>query len=220
MRYSTILFDFDGTLTHSLPLWMRAYQFALSQYGIDLPSDQVIEKCFYRPWEDLIVDFELPSIVDFSAHVHIGLEAAMPEAILFEDVLHVLETCRSRGITLGIVTSSTKSVVKKFLSDNNMEGLFSTVITANDITNFKPHPEPVFKALAEIDGDATSSLFVGDSAVDMLAAENAGLDKALFLPDEHTSYYDFVALRAHAPHYVFHKYSELLTSLELATHAK
>ncbi len=217
MRYSTILFDFDGTLTHSLPLWMRAYQFALSQYGIDLPSDQVIGKCFYRPWEDLVADFELPSIIDFSAHVHTGLEAAMPEAILFDDVMSVLETCRERDIKLGIVTSSTKSVVKKFLSENNMEGLFNTVITANDITNFKPHPEPVFKALAEIDSDVESSLFVGDSSADMLAAENAGMHKALFLPDEHTIYYDFVQLRAHQPHFVFHKYSELLTALESAT---
>ncbi|MDZ4836682.1 MAG: HAD family hydrolase [Candidatus Melainabacteria bacterium] len=216
MRYSTILFDFDGTLTHSLPLWMRAYQFALSKYGINLPSDQVIEKCFYRPWEDLVSDFELPSIADFSVHVHTGLEAAMPEAILFDDVMHVLETCRESGITLGIVTSSTKTVVKKFLADNNMEGLFNTVITANDITNFKPHPEPVFKALAEVGGDAKTCLFVGDSSVDMLAAGNAGCHKALFLPDEHIIYYDFVELKTHEPHYVFHRYSELLTTLELA----
>lgn len=220
MRYSTILFDFDGTLTHSLPLWMRAYQFALSQYGIDLPSDRVIEKCFYRPWEDLVKDFEIPSIEDFSAHVHTGLEAAMPEAILFDDVMHVLETCRQRGIKLGIVTSSTKSVVKKFISENNMEGLFGTVITANDITNFKPHPEPVFKALQEIGSEVEASLFVGDSSADMMAAANAGMDKALFLPDEHVIYYDFVQLKTHEPHYVFHKYSELLTTLEAAATAR
>jgi len=214
LRYETILFDFDGTLTHSLPLWMRAYQFALSQYGIDLPSDQVIGKCFYRPWEDLVTDFELPCIIEFSKHVHVGLEAAMPEAVLFDDVEQVLETCHKRGIALGIVTSSTKRVVKQFIEENNLEGYFQTVITADDIINFKPHPEPVFKALDALQRDAKTCLFVGDSSADMLAAHSAGTEKALFLPDEHIIYYDFQTLRAHEPHVVFHKYSELLPHLE------
>jgi pyrophosphatase PpaX len=193
---------------------MRAYQFALSQYGIDLKSEDVIGRCFYRPWEDLVAEFELPSLTDFGTHVHFGLEEAMPEAVLFDDVEAVLEACRVRGIKLGIVTSSTKKVVKKFIQENNLEGYFGTLITADDIVNFKPHPEPVYKGLAELGSDAETSLFVGDSSADMLAAENAGLHKALFLPDEHIIYYDFTELRAHEPHLVFHRYSELLTRLE------
>lgn len=217
MRYSTILFDFDGTLTHSLPSWMRAYQFALEQYGIKLPSDQVIDRCFYRPWESVVADFELPSLDDFGVHVNIGLEEAMTEAILFDDVEQVLDAACTRGIKLGIVTSSTRKVVKKFLAEKNLDGYFGTVITADDITNFKPHPEPVFMALGALEGEARESLFVGDSSVDMMAAESAGLDKCLFLPDEHELYYDFVQLKAHEPHIVFHRYSELLGKLVPST---
>ena len=214
LQYSTILFDFDGTLTHSLPMWMRAYQYALSQYGINLATEEVIGKCFYRPWRDLVVDFELPSITDFGAHVNVGLEAAMPEAVLFDDVENFLEACRLRGIKLGIVTSSTRKVVRTFIQEKNLEGYFGTVIPADDIVNFKPHPEPVFKGLAEIGGTPETSLFVGDSSADMLAAEAAGLHKALFLPDEHLTYYDFTELRNHQPQLVFHKYSEILSRLE------
>ncbi len=215
MRYSTILFDFDGTLTHSLPLWMRAYQTALSHYGIDVPSEHVIGKCFYRPWQDVVADFGLPSIEEFGVRVYAGLEAAMPEAFLFDDVAAVLEICRERGIKLGIVTSSTKKVVEKFLEENSLRAYFGTVITADDITHFKPHPEPVFKALAELKSEPKDSLFVGDSSVDMLAASNAGLEKGLFLPDEHTIYYDFKELKAHDPHIVFSRYKELLPHFEV-----
>lgn len=193
---------------------MRAYQFALSQYGIKLASEEVIGRCFYRPWKDLVTEFELPSIDEFGTHVHVGLEAAMPEAVLFDDVETVLEACRVRGIKLGIVTSSSKKVVKKFIDENNLEGYFGCLITADDITNFKPHPEPVFKGLAEVGGTPETSLFVGDSSVDMLAAASAGLHKALFLPDEHMIYYDFKELESHEPHLVFRKYAELLERLE------
>ncbi|MBX9668415.1 MAG: HAD family hydrolase [Candidatus Obscuribacterales bacterium] len=215
MRYSTILFDFDGTLTHSLPLWMRAYQTALLHFGIDLPSEHVIGRCFYRPWQDVVADFGLPSIEEFGVKVHAGLEAAMPEAFLFDDVAAVLEACRERGIKLGIVTSSTQKVVEKFLKDNSLRGYFGTVITADDITHFKPHPEPVYKALAELKSEPKDSLFVGDSAVDMLAAANAGLEKGLFLPDEHAIYYDFKELQSHDPHIVFSKYKDLLPRFEV-----
>jgi len=213
MRYSSILFDFDGTLTHSLHLWLRAYQLAFLFFGIKLSEQEVISRCFYRSWQDLADEFQLPSEDEFGRHVMIGLEDAMQEAVLFDDVMAVLEKCRSSNRKLGIVTSSTRRVVNKFLKDHKIEKYFGVVVTADDITNFKPHPEPVFTALTALSSLAEDTLFVGDSSVDMLAAHNAGLHKALFLPDEHISFYNFDELRSHQPHFVFYRYSEFLETV-------
>jgi len=215
LRYSTILFDFDGTLTNSLPIWLKAYQYAFKQYGIDLTDEEVVRNCFYKAWEEVVKLYKLPSEPEFGAHIHHGLEATFHEAELFEDVLHVLEGCHSHGVKMGIVTSSTRRVVTKALDTLNLTRFFGAVITADDITHFKPHPEPVHLALKALDRDSADAIFVGDASVDMLAAHAAGLDKALFLPDVHSDFYNFEDLRKHEPHFVFHKYSDLATHLAL-----
>lgn len=210
MQYSTILFDFDGTLTPSLPLWLRAYSYALEQYGIHEPAENIIKECFYKPWKYVVARYELPSEADFARHVHEGLEVAFADALLFDGVATAVETMRSKGAKLGIVTSSVKRVVAKFLKEHQLHDVFQSIITADDITEFKPHPEPVFKALKELEGQTATSILVGDSPVDMLAARNAGIDQCLFFPDEHIEYYKDEDPRSHNPKIVFNCYSQLI----------
>ncbi|MCA9800474.1 MAG: HAD family hydrolase [Cyanobacteria bacterium HKST-UBA02] len=211
MRYSTILFDFDGTLTHSLPLWMRAYQSALSNYGLNMSDEEVVETCFYKAWKDIVEQFDLPCEKEFGNHVHVVLEEVFAEAELFEGAGAVLDEIRGRGIKLGIVTSSVRPVVTKFLERNGLTDHFGVVVTADDIVNFKPHPEPVLKAIDALGGDVAHSVLIGDSEVDMMAAANSGTDKGLFFPDVHHPFYDLEILKSHDPHIVFHSYVELLT---------
>ncbi len=215
LRYSTILFDFDGTLTNSLPIWLKAYQFAFKQYGMNLSDEEVVRNCFYKAWEEVVALYELPSETEFGAYIHQGLEASFHEAELFEDVLNVLEGCHGRGVKMGIVTSSTRKVVTRALDALQLARFFDAVITADDITYLKPHPEPVHLALKALERDSVGAIFIGDAAVDMLAAHAAGLDKALFLPDAHSGFYNFEELRKHEPHFIFHKYADLSAHLAL-----
>ncbi len=212
-QYDTILFDFDGTLTHSLPVWLKAYQLALKSFGVDLSADEVMRECFYRPWDDIIAQYGLPSREQFSDRVKQGVEESFCEAELFDGVRKVLDDCQSLNLKLGIVTSSNRNVVSDFLQAEGLADYFRSVVTADDTTNFKPHPEPVFMALEELGSTPQKSLFIGDSFVDMLASESAGCDRALFFPDEHHAFYCLEELRAYNPSFVFHNYCELWTNL-------
>lgn len=211
--YSTILFDFDGTLTSSLPIWIAAYQYALKNFGIQISSEEVVSSCFYRSWADVVNDFEIPSVEVFEDHVKTGLEEAFVNAQLFDGVMPVLETLRTMNIKLGIVTSSRQNVVKKFLQLHNIHEHFDSLITADDIENYKPHPEPVLKALSQLNKNSHEALMVGDSSADMLAAQAANVDKALFFPEEHDEFYDLNELKLHQPEFLFHNYFELLPKL-------
>lgn len=210
-KYNTILFDFDGTLTPSLPLWMRSYQYAFEQLGVNLTSEEVVRKCFYRPWSELVQTYKLPSREAFALHVRDGLEDAFAEAVLFDGVMEFLDTCRADSIKLGIVTSCHRSIVQRFLDTHKMRSYFGTVVTSDDVVNHKPHPEPVETALKQIGAPAERALLVGDSHVDLLAAAASGLHSALFFPSGHDQFYDFDHLLGHEPHYVFHRYSELIS---------
>jgi pyrophosphatase PpaX len=213
LRYSTILFDFDGTLTPSLPLWVRAFQFAFAQYGVSVTGADVVRRCFYRSWASVVDEFALPSLADFSAYVETGLVEAFDDAVLFEGVTGFLEECRLQDVKLGIVTSSKRILVERFLERYGLSAQFAAVVTADDIIYHKPHPGPILMALSTLASTSEGSMFVGDSAADMLAAGAAGMDKALFFPDEHHEFYDFDELTSHEPHLVFHDYHQLAASL-------
>ena len=207
--YSTILFDFDGTLTPSLPLWVRAFQFAFDQFGISLTADQVISTCFYRAWEDIVAQFEVPSVANFARFVHTGLDDAFVGADLFAGVRSFLDECISCRISLGIVTSTRKELVTGFVAKQGIAEYFKTIVAAEDILKFKPDPEPVLLALDHLNSIPQETILIGDSHADMAAASAAGIHKGLFLPEEHSCFYNFDELRQHQPEIVFQEYSQL-----------
>lgn len=209
IKYSSILFDFDGTLTPSLPLWLKAYQYALEKFGVRLSDAEIVSACFYRDWQEIVDKFELSTAEDFASNVHTGLEIAFVDATLFDGVLALLDKCKQSGTNMAIVTSSTRKVVAKFLDSHDLTSYFGTIITGDETVNFKPHPEPVFAALENIGGTAQDSIFIGDSAVDMMAAHNAGMHKGLFYPFEHEPFVNLEDLKKHEPHFVFHSYDEI-----------
>jgi HAD superfamily hydrolase (TIGR01549 family) len=213
-RYSTLLFDFDGTLSPSLPHWLSAYKFALAQFGHNLTDQEVITKCFYRSWADVTRDFQIASVEQFERHIQTGLQDAFEQAHLFDGVVEVLQHCRDQGIRLGIVTSASRSIVSGVLERTDILKYFSTLVTADDITNFKPHPEPLYLALKQLGSTVEESLMVGDSHADMLAAKAAGMDMALFFPEEHKVYYEIDELKAIGPHHIFSNYQEIALSLK------
>ncbi len=81
--YSTILFDFDGTLTSSLELWLQAFHYAFAKFDIKLADQVIIERCFYREFAAVVEEFSLPSAIQFGQKVKEGLSIVHAENRLF-----------------------------------------------------------------------------------------------------------------------------------------
>lgn len=208
-KYSTILFDFDGTLTSSLELWLQAFHYAFSKFDLKLTDEIIIERCFYRAFAEVVDEFNLSSSVKFGQMVKEGLSIVFEEATLFSGVKEVLLACANHNIKLAVVTSSPRTIVAKALKNLDIDSFFSTVVTADDIVNFKPHPEPVLLALKLLGSRSEETLVIGDSQADMLAGQAAGLKTGLFYPDVHKQFYDIQKLKETEPHFVFHHYDDL-----------
>jgi len=98
--YRTILFDFDGTLIPSLDLWLQAFQYAISQYGREIPEQTIIDRFYYRDYADVCAEFDFPSATEMERHVHDGIATAYETAVLFDHALDVLNAGRSAGLGL------------------------------------------------------------------------------------------------------------------------
>ena len=75
-----------------------------------------------------------------------------------------LAVCTNRAISMNTI-----------IEDFGLSGYFSFVMTAAQVNNPKPHPEPLLKILDHFGIEPEEALFVGDGEVDMLAAREAGV---------------------------------------------
>ena len=211
--YSTVLFDFDGTLVSSLSLWTRAYQFALSGFGFEIDLDEVKSTCFYRHFADICESYKIADVAEFRTQMNRGLHEAFTDAQLFTAARECLITCRELGMKTGLVTSSELHLVEPALSKLSLDTLLDTVVTGCQVAHCKPHPEPIHRALASLRSTAETTLFVGDYEVDVVAGKAAGVTTALFFPAEHEQYYSLARLTSTNPHLIFHDYQDLISHL-------
>jgi HAD superfamily hydrolase (TIGR01509 family) len=216
MKYRAVLFDFDGTLTPSLPLWVQAFRTALATFGITQMSDEEIVKTFFhRDWHEVALELKLPSGEALRQEIHFGLRQAFKHAQLFPEVITLLQTIRTCGVQIALVTSAPRLILDDVLPRLSIEHAFDCIVSADDVKNFKPHPEPIHLALSNLKREPSEAIMVGDSTVDILSGKAAGTTTALFMPEAHRSFHRFDALHATNPDYRFDHHQQLPTILGL-----
>jgi pyrophosphatase PpaX len=204
-----VLFDFDGTLAPSLPLWIQSYQVALEHHGISLSDEEVLKRCFFRDWSAIANDFDLGSPAEFQARVDTSLRQLFLAAELFPSARALVAHCRAHGLQTALVTSSPRAIIAGVLTRLHLQPLFDFTICGDEVQNYKPHPEPVVSSLLALDCAAHEAIMVGDSHADMLAGKAAGTRTALYLPDDHHRFHDTQRLRATEPDHIFSDHMEL-----------
>ncbi len=216
MILKAALFDFDGTITPSLPLWIKAYHIALAQYGITTSDEDVVRRCFFRDWADVASEFAVCTGEEMRMAVGHGLQEAFASAELFPQARAVIEHCREHGMQTALVTSSPRHLIASVAGRLEIEHLFDFVICGDEVTNYKPHPEPVLTTLAALACEPARAIMIGDSHADVLAGKAAGTRTALYLTDEHHRFFDQQRLRATQPDHIFESHDELPVLLGLA----
>lgn len=214
--FRTVLFDFDGTLVPSLDFWLDGFKYAFDKLGVGVTEEEIIERCFYKKDVEIVEAFKLNSVESFWKHTEESLSRSYATPTLFPGVREVLGHCRDNNITVGLVTSSERSFVHSALNTMEIAHHFATVVTANDVKNFKPHPEPVLQALSHLDADASKTLFVGDYVVDVQSGKAAGTCTGLFFTERHRRFHQYEHVASSQPDFIFSDYQELLSKLKSA----
>jgi pyrophosphatase PpaX len=89
------------------------------------------------------------------------------------------------------------------------------VVSQDDVTHAKPHPEAVEKALRILypaggrEAMSRRAVMVGDSSRDIEMGKNAGIATVLYFPDRNRRYYDPAWLESCGPDYIVHDLNEL-----------
>jgi phosphoglycolate phosphatase len=176
-----ILFDWDNTLVDSWGAIHAALNRTLTAMGHPEWSYDETRRRVQRSLRDSFPQLfgerwqEAGEIYYRSfAEVHLAALAPMPGAG------DLLELVAARGIYLGVVSNKTGTFLRREAAHLGWDRVFARLVGATDAARDKPAVEPVDLALAG-SGIARGPQvwFVGDGAVDLECARNAGLSALL-----------------------------------------
>ena len=180
MKYTTIVFDCDGTLLDTLTDLRNAVNYVLRAH--DLPERSVPEvKAALGNGIAHLMRQSLPASIseaEFNTYLdefkaYYG-EHLQDYTAPYPGMLDVLDTLRAKGYKLAIVSNKIQEGItplnKEYFGDR-----LPVAIGERPGLQRKPAPDMVLQALKELGSTQDESIYIGDSEVDVATAKNSGL---------------------------------------------
>lgn len=175
-KLKAILFDVDGTLLNTTELIFQAYEHVLPLYGCKTPKRAYISPLIGRSLEGIYKI--LAPDGDFAkfhqAHNKFQLEN-LSLSYAFKGIPNFLKKLKKQGFKLAAITSRWRVTLIPTLEMADLLKYFEAIIAADDVSNHKPNPEPILKALKDLKVSPKEAVMVGDGDADIIAAKAAGI---------------------------------------------
>jgi len=180
----TILFDLDGTLIDSVRLILDSYHHTLAAHGLPPRSDEEWLRGVGTPLSVQFADWkDEPDTLDALIATYRAYNLAHHDRMVsvYPGVVDAVTAIRAAGRRTGLVTSKNRQGALRGLTLVKLEAMMDVLVCADEVTNPKPHPEPVEKAVALLGADLETTVYVGDSIHDMVSGRAAGVRTAAVL---------------------------------------
>jgi len=173
-----VLFDMDGLLVDTERLWFAVETEVVERLGGSWgPEHQrqlvggSLKRAVAYMLEHTGADVD-PDVV--AGWLIEGMERRLTESVdPMPGAMELLTALRDEGIPTGLVTSSRRPLADAVLKHIGREH-FDVVVTADDVSHAKPHPEPYLTALAMLSADPARSVALEDSPNGVASAVAAG----------------------------------------------
>lgn len=180
-RLRAILFDMDGVLVDSEPLWRKAEIEVFGHHEICLTDDMCRGTKGKRldhvvsHWLEHFGRDELDA-ERIEHEVVDKMEALLSsEAAALPGVVEVFELCEARAVPWNIATSSTRRLAEAALRKLGLwEKVSDRIVTGDQVTEPKPAPEIFIEAARRIGVEPAECLVIEDSTHGCLAGKRAG----------------------------------------------
>ncbi len=184
-----IIFDMDGVIIDSEPLWRRAMIQSFNAIGIPFTDEECRMTTGLRFIE--VAEFwfnkhEIKSMTTFEFdHMVISrlCELIINEGKLMHGVLDMLNYLKKEGYKIALGTSSNILLMNTVIDELKIRNYFDAVCSAQNLEFGKPHPEVFINCAKELQIKPSECLVVEDSVNGVIAAKAAQM-KVLVVPEE------------------------------------
>lgn len=185
-----VIFDMDGLLIDSEPLWDRAELEVIAGLGVDisrrdeLPDtlglriDMVVELWFaQQPWNGP----DRREVTD--RIISRALSLVEEERPLLPGVREAVALCKSHGLKVGLASASPLHMLEKVLTMFDLRDSFDALVSAETLPLSKPHPQVYLDCAARLGVDPLTCVALEDSVNGMIASKAARM-RAIVIPAE------------------------------------
>lgn len=179
-RFDTVLFDLDGTLLDTLADLADSVNYALRLFNCPAISAEDTRRFIGDGYVKLIEraipgGIENPHFAqcleEFKNHYNRNM---MNRTKPYPGIMELLAELQKRGCRMAVVSNKNDLAVKA-LAEHYFGAYIQTAIGASAAIARKPEPVSVYMALEELGADKSDAVYVGDSDIDILTAQNAGI---------------------------------------------
>lgn len=179
-----ILFDLDGTLVDSVRMTCAIIDEMLAERGISFIADHATARAMDAIGGEAMIAAVMgphcrdpkQEIAEFRTRHAV---AATPPDLAFPGVAEALARLATAGLGMAICSNKPQHLCEKIMNDLNLARHFGAVFGAVPDRPRKPAPDAALAALVALDADSATTLYIGDSVVDVATAHAAGLQVAL-----------------------------------------
>ena len=173
-----ILFDLDGTLIDSTEAILESFAVAFETFGTQVPSEVLIKAQIGHPLDAMFATLgvEQHLVWDYvDAYKMHYRKISCAKTVLLPQAREAIELASEYAI-LGVVTTKTAKYSVELLEHMDLMRYFDVLIGRENVKFPKPHPEPIYKALAKLPTVTNNIWMVGDTCMDMHAARSANVN--------------------------------------------
>jgi len=186
---NTVLYDMDGLLLDTEPLWGESMLRIAAKHKIPIGRDRFKETTGLRiyevtdywavkyPWTGSTSEEVADEILDDIIASSKAVGTVLP------GVIHSLELLKKHNFKIGLASSSPARMIAALVQHFGIDGYFDCITSADVVSLGKPHPG-VFLHCAEAMGSTPLQCVVLEDSVNGMIAGKAARMKVIVVPDE------------------------------------
>jgi len=182
-----VIFDMDGVLVNSEPLWRKAMIKGFSEAGILLTEEDCLKTQGTR-FKEVVEYWKNTHQVSTSAEeiesrvMVLLLNLIRSEGKPMPYIPETLDLCKKSRLKIGLATSSDTSLMSTVVDALHIRNYFDAMVSAEFMNYGKPHPE-VFLTCAKTLGIAPRKCLVIEDSVNGVVAAKAAQMQVIAVPD-------------------------------------
>jgi beta-phosphoglucomutase len=179
-RYQAVIFDMDGVLADSEPIYNAAMQHVLNPLGhvvTDEQQRQIMGSSIEATWQFLQETFHIESPLEALVNAY-DLDLRELLAQVREPLPGVRElvgTLKQRGVPLAVASSSLPEWIEALLGGLGMRPDFDATASAREAGASKPAPDVYLLAASRLEVDPTACIAIEDTPTGVASAKAAGM---------------------------------------------
>ena len=182
-----VIFDMDGLLIDSEPMWKSAERHVFSSLGVEvsdklssltaaMTTREVTAFWFHHfPWQNRDLKLVEQDVIEMVGSL------IKEHGVAKKGVLQTLELFQQHHCKIGLASNAPQALIPLVLGKLGITDYFDCIVSSSQVENGKPHPDVYLAALDELNTPASEALAFEDS-VSGLQASTSAMIRTIVVP--------------------------------------